>query len=277
MPRCDRAPAPSRSLVAKMFLDSQFALTIAACFLSSCQRVESGVIADVYRDLPQMKSVQLKTAIQILAHYDQHREPFENIRTRRASTERQNRWLAQSHQILVRQHHPSGRDRLLCRNYLSAGSAVNRLLQVEMALRLIEWIMPVCQQSCRLVRAKSNVPTDPFDGDAGTFCYELSDIGFKLWSVGPDGKDDGGIPLPKNEYGGTSLDAEGDIRLEDYFGEDESSLDFTRFIPQRRRHIKRFGQHNRHGYGRSRPAKLTDHWAYNPADPSASSDNGEPN
>ena len=33
------------------------------------------------------------------------------------------------------------------------------------------------------------------------------------------------LPLPKNEYGGTSLDAEGDIRLEDYFGEDESSLD----------------------------------------------------
>ena len=77
--------------------------------------------------------------------------------------------------------------------------AVNRLLQVEMALRLYQMdhaSLPT-KLSGLVPSYQSNVPTDPFDGDAGTFCYELSDIGFKLWSVGPDGKDDGGAALAK--------------------------------------------------------------------------------
>jgi hypothetical protein len=45
---------------------------------------------------------------------------------------------------------------------------------------------------------------------------------FELWSIGPDGKDDNGAPMTKNESGGYELQGTGDVWLADFFGPDES-------------------------------------------------------
>ncbi|MEW4569858.1 hypothetical protein AB1L88_18490 [Tautonia sp. JC769] len=85
------------------------------------------------------------------------------------------------------------------RNASLRASALTRLLAVDLAIRGYEARhSAVPDRLEQLVPEFLNeLPTDPFAG--GPFVYRVADseTGFVLYSVGPDGQDDGGTPHPQ--------------------------------------------------------------------------------
>jgi len=57
----------------------------------------------------------------------------------------------------------------------------------------------------------SEIPVDPFDPGGGLLQYRRTEEGYVLYSVGPNGSDEGGIPPDEEDLGGFET---GDLRLD---------------------------------------------------------------
>jgi len=88
-----------------------------------------------------------------------------------------------------------------------------RLLRLELAIqawrktdgRLPESLSELVPQII------DEIPVDPFDPDGGTMKYRRTEDGYVLYSVGPNGIDDGGIAPDEEDLGGFET---GDLRLD---------------------------------------------------------------
>jgi hypothetical protein len=67
----------------------------------------------------------------------------------------------------------------------------------------------------------ADVPADPFDPALGKLHYGVDDNKFTLYSVGFDGRDNGGAVPPKESWGMWDESVPADLRLEDLFAPDE--------------------------------------------------------
>jgi hypothetical protein len=79
------------------------------------------------------------------------------------------------------------------------------------ALDLVAWKQAHGKYPAALAELPNadKLPRDPFNEKP--FGYRLTDEGFMLWSVGPDGKDDGGKTFEELEL--NSMDNGGDLVL----------------------------------------------------------------
>jgi hypothetical protein len=185
--------------------------------------IEGDENASIYRHLPAMKPTQMKTAIRELADYDQHREPFDKIRTRELIWNVEMIGWHQRVRCLFDDISRQGTINFYEDTTYPLDQAVNRLLRLEIALRLYQ------SDHAQFPAALSDLvpsylpdlPTDPFASRGQNFRYMPSKGEFKLWSVGPDRNDDGGTPIPKAEDGSHDLNGSGDLILQDYFDRGE--------------------------------------------------------
>lgn len=81
--------------------------------------------------------------------------------------------------------------------YEARGSMGDRTLMLQLALRAYKLENGACPADLKaLVPAYlSAVPADPFGGGEA-LRYKVSGQTYALWSIGPDGRDDGGTPIP---------------------------------------------------------------------------------
>lgn len=114
------------------------------------------------------------------------------------------------------------------RQVLPEVQTIGRLLMVELALRQYQlahdaWPDTLDELVPQYLR---EVPTDPFDAEGRPLRYKRSGEGYLLYSVGYDGKDDGGRAPAMNEHGYRFWLGDGDLRLDVYFApEEHSSVD----------------------------------------------------
>lgn len=97
--------------------------------------------------------------------------------------------------------------------------AGDQLLMLQLALRayhLENGVYPAKLQALTPNYLMA-IPADPFGGGEA-MCYKLSGKTYLLWSLGPDGRDDGGTPVPPNKdeknskrLPGLLLDSQGDF------------------------------------------------------------------
>jgi hypothetical protein len=75
----------------------------------------------------------------------------------------------------------------------------NRLLATTLALRAYRLDHGAYPASLETLAPKylPSVPQDPFG--SGALRYRLTSSGYSLYSVGPDGKDDGGTPINRHD------------------------------------------------------------------------------
>jgi hypothetical protein len=73
---------------------------------------------------------------------------------------------------------------------------LNRMLEIEFALRAYYLEHGKCPASLTELAPSylPNIPADPF-AETGTFQYKVKPGGYLLYSIGPDGVDDGGKPI----------------------------------------------------------------------------------
>jgi hypothetical protein len=189
--------------------------------------IEGSATEGIYRMIPTMKRNHFETSIRYLVDDDEQRERFEKIR------ERELVWMVKTNgwpnhlgyllDNLANQGTINYSDKILCRRE----QTVNRLLQVEMALRAYrsEHDKLPAKLENLVPDYLAHLPDDPFALTSQPLHYSVSNSKVKLWSVGPDGKDDDGTPVPKNEFGGNELNGNGDVILEKYFARDELTND----------------------------------------------------
>lgn len=70
----------------------------------------------------------------------------------------------------------------------------------------------------------ASVPVDPFTPDESPLQYRLTEDGFLVYSVGPNGVDDGGQAPTPSAFGTYIGDRDGDFRLDVHYAPDEEAL-----------------------------------------------------
>ena len=197
------------------------ALLLHFCIASA---IESYATSGIYRTLPAMDSSQCKALIPVLIEFDRNRVDFDGVRQREMVwMVKTGGWMNHLGYLMENLEYQGDTNRLE-REIYQKDRAIIRLLLIETAARAyqLDHGRPPARLNDLVSKYLTAIPNDPFAIDSRAFHYSTTATKFKLWSVGYDGKDDNGAPLPKNEYGGVSPGSEGDLWLEDYFVRDES-------------------------------------------------------
>jgi len=145
--------------------------------------------------VPKLTPEQSRRLSKALEEIDGKREPWEAVlRREKAFTRRMGSFLDVTIGQLLLQPMLRETDRKL-QEHAKTAEARLRLLMTDLAIRQFQSERGVYPN--RLVELVPQflqaVPRDPF-GTSG-FIYRLQTNGFLLYSVGPDGKDDGGTPM----------------------------------------------------------------------------------
>ncbi len=102
-------------------------------------------------------------------------------------------------------------------------AASTRLFIIELALRAYQLEHGTLPDRLEQLTPEflMALPLDPFDPDSHPLRYVRADDGSIVYSVGADGKDDGGRAAARNAYGGYDKDCDGDLRLDVLFAPDD--------------------------------------------------------
>ena len=158
----------------------------------ACQR--PGLQA-LQRLAPKLRSEESRKLTKSLEAIDGRREPWEAVlRRQKRFTRRSGSLLQGAIGQLLLQHMIREGD-MKFREHAKTGEARLRLLMTDLAIRQFQserGVYPnrLTELVPQFLRA---LPRDPF-GTNG-FIYRPQTNGFLLYSVGPDGKDDGGTPI----------------------------------------------------------------------------------
>ncbi len=161
---------------------------------------------------------------QQLHRLDAEREPFDDILYRdRVWHERVGGWSGRLLQIIFElDDWLHGSDTWFRYGYRRA-VACDRLLYTQLAVRAFCATERRCPTSlAALVPAYlPTVPVDPFDSSGRPLRLVLRDGEYVVYSVGPDGKDDGGPPPPLSYYEYVDRSGVDDLWLEFWFAPEE--------------------------------------------------------
>ena len=176
----------------------------------------------LYQVLPQLNAGQCREMIAALAAIERRREPIEDaLHRERICSEHSFGWMGHLHDLVIRLASVDHRQRML--GLRDCQQAKTRLLIGELALhacQLEHGALP--DQLEQLVpEFLAELPVDPFDPDGQPLRYIRAEDGHVLYSVGYDGKDDGGRPPARNPSGAYELESDGDLRLNVFFSRDD--------------------------------------------------------
>jgi hypothetical protein len=169
---------------------------------------------EIHKDL---SAAQCRRAIDQLTALEASLEPFEIIDEREhVWSQHAFGWHGHVYQIL---DHASGGDvdRGIDAAFLRE-AAVWRLLIAQLALEAYQKDRGHLPKSWDEVTAAGLPPlmADPYDPDGTSLRYRPSGKGYDLYSVGPNGRDEGGLAPPRSEMG--TCGSAKDFRLDVWFG-----------------------------------------------------------
>jgi hypothetical protein len=188
--------------------------------------IEERSLRGIYRSLPQMNAQQCKTAIRELTEYDRRREPWSDVMHReKVWIRKTSGWLgALGYEITILSNDdgpwgvmayargPQPRVQTLC-----------HLLIAELAIRAyqLDHGKPPLSPADLVPEYLANFPDDPYSPDSHPLRSAFANGQLKIWSLGEDGDDDGGKPLPRNNDGFVENSGDGDLWLADFFEPDD--------------------------------------------------------
>jgi hypothetical protein len=110
-------------------------------------------------------------------------------------------------------------NRIVKNTLLLRQEAITRMLIVELALRCYQLEHNMLPQNLEqlIPNILAQIPTDPFDGNNRPLRYQRTADDCVLYSVGPNGVDDGGAPCAKDDNPG--MPETGDLRIDTYFAQ----------------------------------------------------------
>ncbi len=179
----------------------------------------------LHQVVPHLDAYLCQELVATLIEVDQEREPLVDVSRRdRIWHENTGEWFLQLVSMLDaivwdgEEWRPPG---------LLEKEAITRMLILELALHAyqLEHGCPPESLEQLVPEFLSALPIDPFDPNGGPFRYPCSDDGPIVYSVGPDGDDDGGRPSAPYRWGGLDLDSEGDFRLDVHLVAEEEDGD----------------------------------------------------
>ena len=166
--------------------------------------------------IEHLKSSEARRLIEALDVMDRHREPFEQIcRRERAYFRKVHGWWLVNAPRLLFLIKGKGDPTQVAQQAAEAtslrGQAQLRLLIVHLALHEYKLDLGSYPESLSGLVPKylAALPKDPFSGK--DLVYRIEDGAYRLYSIGPDQKDDGGIPPTTRTRGQIS---QGDILLD---------------------------------------------------------------
>ena len=183
----------------------------------------------LYQSLPHLNAEQCREAIAALVEVERRREPIDEVLRRdRIWEEHVGGWFHRFCQLLS-DSLPSKDSGNTSRFHAFKGlkDAVTRLLILELAV--LEYRLERGELPDRLEQLTpeflDELPIDPFDSEGRPLRYVRTDDGFLIYSIGEDGKDDGGrLPARKGRYV-TNENGDGDLWLDACFAPEESADD----------------------------------------------------
>lgn len=177
----------------------------------------------LYKALPHLNAGESREVIAKLVDLDRRRDSYDEVSRRdRAWSDHAYGWAGHLY-LLVNDFVQPHQVDVLAHSALHRKQAIVRLLTLESALRayqLEHGELPEHLQELMPVYI-AELPADPFDVTGKPLRYVRNKQGYVVYSVGPDGNDDGGQPPPPGQYGGFDLNGDGDLRLDDYFKADD--------------------------------------------------------
>lgn len=175
--------------------------------------------SSLYQALPQLDAGECRETTVALVEVERRRESLEDVLHReRIWSEHVDRWFG--HFFLLLSDITSTDDRHEpVRRADRRTRAVTRLLITELGLRAFQLERGELPDRLEQLTPKylAEVPVDPFDPGGRPLRYARTDEGHVVYSVGADGKDDGGRPPGQNEHGWRDPFGDGDLRLDVQF------------------------------------------------------------
>ena len=169
--------------------------------------IERMAVTSIYPALPNLSETACRQLIDAFVKVDVEREPFdETLRRDWALVEIAGGWSGPMLGIIngpTRSN--AGVVGLIKRNRIF--TAISRLLICELAVRAytLEHGAPP-QNLHQLVPAYlAKLPADPFDAEGGPMRYVRTETGYVVYSIAPDGQDNGGQPSQPNQRQGADL------------------------------------------------------------------------
>ncbi len=176
----------------------------------------------LYQVLPQLNADDCRETVAALAEIERRREPVEDALYReRVCSENLIGWTG--HFLDLPTRLASADHRRLMLGLRDRQQAKTRLLIAELALRACQLERGTLPDQLEPLVPEflAELPIDPFDPEGRPLRYVRTAGGHVLYSVGCDGKDDGGRPPARNPSGGYELEADGDLQLDVFFPRDE--------------------------------------------------------
>ena len=156
-----------------------------------------------------------------LQNVDEHRESLDDVRRReRIWDENAYGWHGYLTNLLGDVSGTYGDNyRLVGNTILPRKQAITRLLILELAVRCYQLEHDILPEKLEQLvpNILAQLPTDPFDGNNRPLSFLRTADGYVLYSVGPNGVDDGGTACAKD--GNPGMPETGDLRIDTYFAE----------------------------------------------------------
>jgi hypothetical protein len=184
--------------------------------------MEAEFLRGMYRTLPSMNAEQCKAMLRRLTEFDNRRETWADV------IHREKVWIriasgwagAIGYEIqslsnddgewgtFAATRGPHMRVPTLC-----------RLMIAELAIRAYQLDNGHApHETAELVPDYlAESPTDPYDVEGNPLRFAFANGQLKVWSIGQDGSDDSGKPLPRDADGYIDEGGDGDLSLADYF------------------------------------------------------------
>lgn len=178
----------------------------------------------LYQVLAEQNGDECREIIAALIEIDRHREPIAAVlRRERIWSERAYGWLGHLYFEFVETDTDETHDHMRFLHVRNA--ATTRLFIAELALQAYQLEHGALPGRLEELTPEflTELPLDPFDPVNRPLRYVRTDDGYVVYSIGADGKDDGGRAPPRNEYGGYDVSGNGDLPLGVLFPPDDDT------------------------------------------------------
>lgn len=180
----------------------------------------------LYQSLPYLNAEQCREAIAALVEVERRREPIDEVLRRdRIWEEHVCGWFHRFCQLLS--DFLPRKDFGNKSEFRAREDAVTRLLILESAVRVYRLERDELPDRLEQLTPEflDELPIDPFDSEDRPLRYVRTDDGYLIYSIGEDGKDDGGRLSAWNGRRLANENGDGDLWLDAYFAPDEPADD----------------------------------------------------
>ena len=179
----------------------------------------------LYPALQKLSPEESRDIAAKIARIEKNREPIEDVLLRdRIWSEHAYGWWGHLI-VLLDDIVDQSSNEAMVRAALARTNVVTRLMSVELAVREYQRKQGHLPESLSLLVPEylPKLPADPFDPGGGTFHYIPDHNSFMVYSVGFDGRDNGGQPPSPKNLPSWDESTPADLRLDALFAPDETS------------------------------------------------------